>query len=215
MNGGGEARIGKAPAFFAPPLLSISDPRSSILNTAPEFWSATPFVPITLETCGVGPESSEENVDAAFLHGAFQAPLNGSPDRGPSGRNQADETDDVGQYTRRDEKRSRNKDNYPVDQLLAGKATPAKTFIEPLPDSQSLSFREIRARHSGQCDNADGGPEADELTELDEQCELKNRRQEKKCEQSSEHSILQFSQDKAQDQRETGRRVAIVSMQAA
>ena len=86
----------------------------------------------------------------------------------PAGRDQADESDKVGQHAGRDEHSGRDEDEDAVDDRLGGQPAVVEILSEACQRADALLPGQRRADDPGAHDEPDGGEGADTLSNLDE-----------------------------------------------
>ncbi len=92
---------------------------------------------------------------------------------GTSGRREQHEyAEDIGNDARRNEHDSGAENHEPVDHVIRGKESLGELLLDARPNGKAFSSRQVRAQHTGDEHDSDGGKCADSLPKLNQQVEL-------------------------------------------
>lgn len=143
--------------------------------------------PCSIRAGGRAPKHAELNLHGASLHFRLEPAHEHLANERAGGGDQAEEPDDVGQHAGRDEQGACEENNDAVHEFGAGQIARVQALIQSPPSVDAFSTGEVAARYSRCDDESDGGSEADELVDLNQQTQFDGRRKQKQQDKASKH----------------------------
>ena len=115
------------------------------------------------------------DTDRSRPDSALEPALQLAPYESPAHWDQQQESDDVRQHARRDQKGRRNQNQHTINDRHGGRPALAKVSTQAREGVDTLLFRQRGPDDTGPDDQSQGGDRANTLTDLDEQDQLDGR----------------------------------------